>query len=210
MMKKTYYMIIALAIFSLAIETVSANDSSDKNEWSMASKIYGDKKARRVGDLVTIVIVEENEATKDAKNKSNNKSSITATASAGHPTIDARPTAWTNSTIPAWSLESGRTFEGGGSLANKDKFSSKLTARVTEVLPNGNMLIEGKRTVIMQDESVEIILTGIIRPNDIARDNSIASSAVADAAIKYISGGTIAKNQQKGLLTRAWDWVNPF
>ena len=72
------------------------------------------------------------------------------------------------------------------------------------------MLIEGKRSIILQDESVEVILTGIIRPTDIAKDNTIMSSFVADAAIRYVSGGPIAKNQQRGLLTRVWEWVNPF
>lgn len=209
-MKNICCIMLGLTALSLVVETATANDGLDKNEWTMACKIYGDKRARRVGDLVTVIIVEENQATKDAKNKSDNKSSISATASIGHPTVDVRPTAWTNSTIPKWGLDSARTFEGGGSLANKDTFSSKLTARVTEVLPNGNMLIEGKRTVILQDESVEIILTGIIRQADIAKDNTITSSVIADAAIKYISGGSIAKNQQRGVLTRMWDWVNPF
>ena len=210
MMKKTHFRKIALAIFSLAIDTSPANESTGQNEWGMAAKIYGDKKAKRVGDLVTIVIVEENEATKDAKNKSDNKSAFSGTVSMGHPVVDTQPTAWTNASIPKWSLDTARTFEGGGSLANKDKFSSKLTARETEVLPDGNMLIEGKRTVILQDESVEVILTGIIRPTDIAKDNTIMSGSVADAAIRYVSGGPIAKNQQRGLLTKVWEWVNPF
>jgi flagellar L-ring protein FlgH len=209
-MKKHCFMILVLTVLSVTADIAMASDDSEKNEWTMACKIYGDKRARRVGDLVTVLIEEVNSASKDAKNKSDNKSSISATASIGHPTIDARPTAWTNSTIPKWGLDASRTFEGGGSLENSDKFSSKLTARVTEVLPNGNLLIEGKRIIILQDESVEVILTGIVRPVDIAKDNTIQSSAIADAAIKYVSGGTIAKNQRKGILSRTWDWVNPF
>jgi len=176
----------------------------------MATKIYGDKKARRVGDLVTVVISEANSATKDALDKSHNNSLFSGSVNFAHPVVDAQPTAWTNAGVPKWSVDTTRTFEGGGSLANKDTFTSKITARVTEVLPNGNLLIEGKRTVILQDENVDIILTGIIRPTDIASDNTIQSGSIADASIKYSSGGPIAKNQQRGLLTRVWEWVNPF
>lgn len=210
MKKRVYAVLLALTALPLVSDPATASDDGDKNAWTMATKIYGDRRARRIGDLVTVVISEENTATKDAKNKSDNASKFSGTVNFGHPVIDAQPTAWTNAGVPKWSVDTTRSFEGGGSLANKDSFSSKLTARVTEVLPNGNLLIEGKRTVILQDESVDVILTGVIRPADIAKDNTVMSSAIADATIKYGSGGPIAKNQQRGILTRVWEWVNPF
>lgn len=210
MKKHVYAVMLALVALPLFPDRPAWADEGDKDNWTMATKIYGDKRARRVGDLVTVLIDEANEATKEAKNKSDNSSKFSGSVSFGHPTVDANPTAWTNAAVPKWSLDTTRTFEGGGSLANKDTFTSKLTARVTEVLPNGNLLIEGKRTVILQDDVVDVILTGIIRTADIAKDNTVMSSAIADATIRYGSGGPIAKNQQRGILTRVWEWVNPF
>jgi flagellar L-ring protein FlgH len=81
---------------------------------------------------------------------------------------------------------------------------------VTEVLPNGNLLVEGRRTLDVQEERVDVILTGTVRPEDIARDNTLPSTRVADAAIQYRSAGMLARAQNKGLLTRLWDWINPF
>ena len=95
-------------------------------------------------------------------------------------------------------------------MSNEDKLQGTISACVVEVLPNGNLLIEGKRRVVVQGESAQFILTGIVRPLDISRDNFVRSTAIADAAIQYLSDGSIAKNTQKGLIPSLWDWINPF
>ncbi len=79
-----------------------------------------------------------------------------------------------------------------------------------EVLPNGNLLIEGKRTVQIQKEYVSFILSGTVRPEDISADNVVLSTAIADASIKYESNGSVTVDQKKGLVTRVFDWLNLF
>lgn len=179
-------------------------------DWSMAEQFYADRKASRIGDLVTVLIEEETEASKDAQNKSNRRTKLDGGLRLGHPTIDNRTTAWTNVVLPSYSLDAGGSFEGGGSLQNKDKFVTRITVTVTDLLPNGNLLVTGKRVVSLQNESVEIHLSGVIRPRDIAQDNTIPSAHVAEATIRYVSSGPIAQNQKRGILTRFIDWINPF
>ena len=111
---------------------------------------------------------------------------------------------------PFWKWASSSTYEGGGKSQNKQKLEAKLTATVIEMMPNGNLVIEGRRTVHIAASTQYIILTGIIRPRDIASDNTIKSSYLADATIRYEGKGDINYNQDPGLLTRLWNWVNIF
>jgi len=183
----------------------------DKPAWSMATRLYSDRTARRVGDILTVVIAEESKTSRDSDKKTEKNFKLNGAFSVGSPLIDGVPRAsWTNTVVPKWSLDTKRTFSGLGSMANKDEFSAKVAVCVTEVLPNGNLIIEGKRMLVVQDERVEMVLTGTIRPEDIASDNTVQSTRLADASISYRSTGSIARNQNKGLLSKLWDWVNIF
>ncbi|HBA84118.1 MAG TPA: flagellar biosynthesis protein FlgH [Verrucomicrobia bacterium] len=180
-------------------------------DWSLATRLYGDKKARRIGDILTVLIVEEASSAKDAQKGTDKKFSTGGSLQFASPVVDGIPQAsWTNAGLPAWNVEASRTFSGKGSMENKDTFSGTIGARVMEVLPNGNLMIEGRRTLVIQNEAVEIVLTGTVRPEDIARNNTVKSTAVADAAIQYTSSGSIAKSQNKGIFPMMWDWINPF
>ena len=95
-------------------------------------------------------------------------------------------------------------------MQNRDELSGKVGACVMEVLPNGNLIVEGRRTLVVQNERMEMVLTGIVRPEDIASDNTVKSTQVADASITYHSTGTIANNQSEGLFSRLLDWMNLF
>ncbi len=192
----------------LAITSQGADDG--KKEWTLVKKLYTDKKAAKVGDLLTVIIVEEAALTKDAKNTTAKTSTMGGSAAIGHPRVDNRDVAWTNATLPSFTLDANSTFSGGGTMANKDSFSASITVRVMDIAPNGNLMIEGKRSVLLQDELMEVTLTGTVRQSDVARDNTIKSTSIADATIKYNSNGPITQNQKRGLVGRAWDRINPF
>ena len=184
--------------------------SEEEPRWSMASRLYGDHRARRVGDLLTVVIVEESSAKRDAEQQTDKSMKFGGSASFSHPRIDARDVSWTNYTIPTWNLDASRTFGGKGSLANKDTLSGSIAVRVMEVLPNGNLLIEGKRSVAVRNETVEFLLTGTVRVEDIDKENKVKSTDVADASILYLTNGSIADSQRKGIVPSLLDWINPF
>ena len=78
------------------------------------------------------------------------------------------------------------------------------------MLPNGNLFIEGTRNVFTLDDRVTIVLSGTVRPEDIDANNTVLSTAIADAAIRYSTSGTMANSQEKGFFLRLIDWINPF
>ena len=79
-----------------------------------------------------------------------------------------------------------------------------------DLLPNGNLVIEGSRLVSFSGEKQYAILRGVVRPEDIANGNSVLSSSIADARVEFISQGAISESQRKGWWTRFYDAINPF
>lgn len=204
------YLLLAAITVSLTSKVHAGDKDADEKKWSMVASMYKDTKGRKVGDLITVLITEETLATKDAKSSSSKTTSLGGTASFAHPTLDNLKTAWTNATLPAYSLEASRSFQGDGSLENKEKFTASITVRIIDKTPNGNLLIEGSRRLILQKENMTVHLAGTVRPNDIGRNNTVSSTAIADASITYSSTGPLIKNQERGLITRLWNWINPF
>ena len=199
-----------LALMIMATWGVSASVAQADDSWSFVLRLTSDTSAREVGDLVTVIIEEEAESSLDASSQFSKNSHIGGNISAGRPRIDDRPSSWTNAVLPSYSLDTGHSYEGGGSSSSSDRLTTRMAARVTEVLPNGNLLIEGKRSIIVQEEFVEMLLTGTVRPRDISSDNTVESTRIADATIKYESNGPIERNRKRGLITRLWHWINPF
>ena len=195
---------------TLACSIALAISASASMDWSMAEDLYGHTKARHIGDLLTIRIVENSNVEKDASRTAAKSYSISGSASAGHPQIDSQAIAWTNAVLPKFGLTASRDFSGAGGVENTDKFESYITVRVTDVLPNGNLLIEGTRTLTLKDDTVEMLLSGAVRVQDISNENVIDSTKIADAVIRYTSAGSLDKTAKKGLVPRFIDWVNPF
>ena len=101
-------------------------------------------------------------------------------------------------------------FDGSGSTTRKENLNATIAARVTDVLANGNMLIEGRRNVLVNQEDQIIILTGMVRPRDITPDNMVNSTFIANARISYSGKGIISDRQQPGWLMGIIDKVWPF
>ena len=199
------------AFLALTLAALAVTARGDGPKWALATRLYADRTARRVGDVLTVLIIEEATSSKDNEKTTDKQYQFNGSAQVGSPLVDGRsPWGWTNASVPAWSLDTKRSFSGKGTMDNKDQLSAKVAVCVTEVLPNGNLLIEGKRTLVVQEEQLEMVLTGIVRPEDVTGDNTVESTRVADASITYHSTGTIAKNQNAGLISRLVDWINPF
>ncbi len=95
-------------------------------------------------------------------------------------------------------------------MKNEEKITTTISARVMEVLPNGNLLIEGKRSLTVMGEDMQYILTGTVRPSDVSRENTIRSTSIADLSVQYSSTGPITKSQKKGVFDTLVDFINPF
>jgi flagellar L-ring protein precursor FlgH len=172
--------------------------------------LVSDKRAHASGDLLTILVQENNTATKDNTTKTAKSSAIDASISSFLYSPTASGFLTHNGQMPAMRMNSAQSFDGGGKISNSEKITARITVRVVDVLPNSNLVIEGRRTTTFAGETQDAVLRGVVRPEDIAPNNTLYSYNVADATIKYVSSGTISDNQRKGWFTRIWEKVTPF
>ena len=173
--------------------------------------LFVDNRASRVGDILTVVISEQAEASKEASTSTGRST----TASADLTSLFGLESniANINSAIdPAKLLSAGYTndFKGSGSTSRKEDLVATLTTRVVEVLPNGTLRISGSKSVTVNHEQQLIHLSGIVRQQDITPSNLIDSKYILDANIIYTGKGVIDDKQKPGWLLRLLDTVTPF
>lgn len=172
--------------------------------------MFSDKRASRVGDLITIVVQENTTANKDNTTSTSRKASMDAAIMTFLYSPAASGLLTKGGTLPALKYNAANTFDGGGSIKNSEQIVAHVTVRVTDVLPNGNMLVEGTRETSFSGEKQNIILRGLVRAEDVAANNTVFSYNVADAKIQIIGRGTVSDSQRKGWFTRIWDKLTPF
>lgn len=186
---------LLLAFVTLWVVSVTASAGS---LWNGGESLFSDRKARRVGDLVTMIIVERAQATQSATTEAGKDGSVQ---------IGPISLADVVPVIPPISASGGDSLRSQGSTTRGGSLNARMTAQVVEVLPNGNLVIEGRQTIIVNGEEQVIIVSGKVRPQDIAPDNTVLSTFVADASIAYYGTGPVGDKQQPGLLTRLFNWL---
>ncbi len=174
--------------------------------------LYADSRAKRVGDIVLVRIVETSKANKEANTKTERESAITGGVSSlfGLETWLADKNHRFSPSLTEIQAKLTNDFEGKGKTDRKSNVTATISARVIDITTDGNLNIRGYQEVKVNNETQHIILSGIIRPQDVAQDNSVLSTHVADARIEYSGQGVIGDKQQPGWLARAVDTVWPF
>jgi flagellar L-ring protein FlgH len=185
--------------------------------WSEMSEVslFHDMKARKVGDTVTVRIVEDPEATLNANTKTSRSSSVDAAKLKflGYMKALAENNsrlAQNPGTDDLISASLSTSFDGKGSSDRDGHVKAYITAVVEKVLFNGNLYVNGQREVRVNNETQYITLSGIVRPKDISSSNEVSSTYVADARITYSGRGPLADKQKPGWLGRVLDYVWPF
>ena len=102
------------------------------------------------------------------------------------------------------------SFAGAGDTARTGELSGKIAVRVVSEMPNGDLFLEGTKVVLINNEETHLYVSGLVRPADIAQDNSIASSRIADAQVEFTGRGDLADQQRKGWGVRVIETLNPF
>lgn len=164
--------------------------------------LYEGQRARRVGDPLTIVLVERTSASKSASSKLDSGGGFSLTP----PTTGAL-----NLFEKSDATVSGsRNFNGTGTADQANALSGEISVTVAEVYPNGTMLVQGQKRVTLNrgDEFVQI--KGIVRTADIDANNRVASTRVADARIAYTGKGDVARASRQGWLSRFFQMISPF
>ncbi len=159
-----------------------------------------DPRARSVNDLVTIRVVESVVATGSADSSLSKKSSAAASV-----TNLAGAETWLPSTVDPTSLigaASDTDFKGGGSTTRTGTLNATITARVVEMMPNGDLVLEGAREVDINGDRQIIVLTGVVRTADIDRNNVVLSPSIGQLRIRYFGRGLIRDNLKPGWLVR--------
>lgn len=185
--------------------------SSLWQESSSFGHLFTDPRARGIGDIITVNIIEKASASGNASTKADKKSShsagITSLFGFEKALADKNPNLDPGKLLGA---STDNSFDSSGEISRSGNVTATLTARVTELLPNANLMIRGTRQVTINNEQQLLIIQGIIRPEDISPENTIASTSIADAQIIYTGKGIVSDRQRPGWLGRVVDLIWPF
>jgi len=173
--------------------------------------LFADNKAAYLGDIITIVVNETSSAKNEASTNTSRSSSTNNNLSAllGLETSILKRNDNMKGQIAA-SGGSTSSMKGSGDTNRGNTLKMNIAGRVVKVLENGNLLIEGHKQVTINNEEQYIVITGIVRPQDVTPDNMVDSKNVADARIVYTGAGVVADKQHPGWGTRIMDWIWPF
>lgn len=188
--------------------------------WNDSVNIFEDRKARRLNDLLTINIVESLSGSGKADTDTSRESTINydLTKLLGMNTDFNLHNAFglkdlykgVNTFEPSISAKGSSAFKGKGDTNREGELIATITARVVKVLPNRNLIVEGRKEITINEEKQILVLTGMVRPDDIDASNSVQSNKIADSRIYYVGDGVIQDKQKPGWFVRAVDNVWPF
>jgi flagellar L-ring protein precursor FlgH len=203
--------VLALALVGLPCAQLSAGLGSLWTDNSAQPRsMFADKKAHSIGDIVTIVIQENNGATRNNNTTTSKKASADASIASFLYGPTASSLLTKGGVYPAMKYTQDNEFNGGGQINNQETINAQLSVRVIDVLPNGNLVIEGHRVTSFAGEKQDAILRGTIRADDVTPANTVLSSQVADATIQFVTNGAVTDNQRRGWFTTIWEKLTPF
>jgi flagellar L-ring protein FlgH len=173
--------------------------------------LFQDTRAARLGDIITLKVDESEVAMHEAGTQLSRESSM----SFQMPALLGLATQLQNAGMnidPARLLDiaSKSNFDGQGSTSRSGKLIATIQARVKQVLPNGDLYLEGSKIVAVSGEDHHLYISGVIRQEDVQPDNSVPSSKVADAQVIYNGVGILSEQQRQGWLARLFTFLNPM
>jgi flagellar L-ring protein precursor FlgH len=182
--------------------------------WQDTASLYEDVKARRLNDLITINVSESVSGSGAADTAASKKSSTDGSVSSvfgvplnlGLQNLYGKGNAFSPTVKGAMADD----FKGSGATTRTGSLTGTITAKVVEVMPNGILAIESRKEITINNEKQILILRGMVRPDDIAVDNSVSSSRVADAEVFFVGDGVVMSKQDTGWLSKFLDKVWPF
>ncbi len=156
-----------------------------------------DHRALRVGDNLTVVVTEITSSTTDARTTADKDGTVSGSASLHQRQQQA-----------AFNLN--ETFNGGGTIERSGKLLARLTVIVQSVENDGNLRVKGEQNIVVNGDKQKLIVEGRVRQQDVAADNTVLSSRLSEANIRYTGDGVLSEKQRQGLLTRILSWLRIF
>lgn len=186
-------MMKSILLISVAAVILLSAPVASESLWTDNSKaMVADRHARVAGDILTIIVAESATSSNKASTDVSKKNDLSTKPGIG-PLLQS---------LPAFGFSGGEGSSASGSTSRTSNFVTKMTVSVTKVLPNGNLEIQGTRDVQTNKETQRITLTGTVRQDDIASDNTILSTYVADAKIVHVGSGPIGSRMKEGLISK--------
>lgn len=183
--------ILQILIFMSVTGLVQATSLYNEDEYS---SLVSDRIAKQVGDSVTVLIYETTTASASANADTSKETAVAAGV------VDTQ-----GPENRSLGIES--TFNGGGDLSRSGKLLARITATIVEVTENGELRIEGQQYIELNEDKQTIALSGRLRKEDIGPNNTVISTRLSDAKIKYLAEGTLADRQKPGWITRFFNWI---
>ena len=190
-----------------------ARPASSASLWNQdPESLFGNRRAREIGDLLTVLVAINDEAQilNDSQRNRLSERTFEAPAALGLPQWADNALPGDASLNPGVDISSEERNRGLGQLRRQDRVTLRLAARVTSRLPNGDLVIEGMQSVQVGNDLRRLQVSGIVRPEDISRQNTVQHDRIAEADIRYLGRGPLQGTARRGLGNRLIDFVLPF
>ncbi len=216
----------AIGAASLLAAALPCSFAESPENIKLAMNMYSNQRAHQVGDLLTVVISESTSSSKSEALKTNKEAEASANApyfggaassnmltnftSAIVNSQQSMPLSRANSAGQIYDVSGSSSFTGSGSASSSESLIVTFTVRVVDMLENGVLVVRGERRIVIKNESVNLVFTGLVRVRDISSTNQVASNKVADAHIYYENGGEVTRGTRPGYVWRIFQYLNPL
>lgn len=201
-----------LILFLLSSVACLQAESLFKAETLADGTLYSDQVARRTGDLITILVKETTSVSENQKSETKRENVVDASISLVPGTNQLPAAVGTASAgkLPALKAGSSKEFKGEGKYEAEGEVKAVITGRVIDVLDNGNLLVEGRRSVKVGNDTKTILITGIIRTADIQANNTVLSEKLHNFQVSIVGEGPLNRSSREGFLGEILDILWPF
>ncbi|MDI6735589.1 MAG: flagellar basal body L-ring protein FlgH [bacterium] len=200
-MKKKDKFYVSLIFFIVIFAWVRTYEIEAESLWAKGSKesLFTDHKAKKAGDIITVLVLESAQAMQKSSTKKSKDAEIS-----GGPTAVEKGKKNLFDFIPYIGAKGNSKYKGDADTSRSGILKANVTAQVVRVLPNGNLAIEGNKKLLINNEEQLLTVSGVIRPEDIEADNSILSTYILDASIKYKGSTSLSDKERPGIITRVF------
>jgi len=171
-------------------------------ETSYANYLFSDRRAHKAGDLLTVIVIESSSASNQASTMLDKEDQARFTANASYAKDGSR-----SAFVPLFNTDMSNRYEGDASTKRSGEVRATITVRVVDLDEQGNLVIQGSRTVEVNNETQMMVLSGVVRPSDVTAANTVLSSKIVDAQIAYKGNGVVQQGHRPGWLVRLINWL---
>jgi len=169
-------------------------------DFGRGQSLFSDIKAHRIGDILTILVEEQNRASNQVETKTEKSTKISTAGGPGIGSLDFIP-------MFGADADNSNKFDGKGENLRSGTIRARITVTVVDIKNNGDLLVEGHRIIGINGDEESIYVSGVVRPRDISADNTVYSHLIGDAEITYTGKGNANQGSRPGFFTRLINWI---